>query len=553
MNPHRWADLEPEFAALQGATLTQDNTAAWLERYSTLAKTVYEAYSRAYRARSEDTTSAAAESAFLGFVENVLPHVRVAENRLEHKVAALPSDWIPEDSREWLRRVRASLEIFRPENVPLETELDKLCVEYDKVIGSFAVTVDGEELTLYAALAKLQEPDRDLRERVLRAAVARWSWNRAQLEAMFLKMVRLRRQIAKNAGFADFRAYTWKQKARFDYAPQDCLTLHQSILEHVVPLFNARMEAHRRSLGLERLKPWDVDVDSERRAPLKPYRDTAELEAVTQRVFESLDPIFGDLFGTLSHGDLDLESRKGKGPGGYCDFHTLSRKAYIFMNAVGTHDDVQTLLHEGGHAFHALLSDQRQGKYWNLHGPMEFCEVASMGMEMLAQPYLARERGGFYSAEDARRARRDHLTEAVLKFLPYMAVVDAFQHWLYVEAPEDVGIDAINAQWKTLYARFLPYIDFTGLEDAVYFRWQRQSHLFTAPFYYIEYGIAQLGAVQVWQNAMIDERDAVRRYRAALERGNTAGLRDLFETAGLRLAFDSPHIAGLMDLVEQHV
>lgn len=176
-----------------------------------------------------------------------------------------------------------------------------------------------------------------------------------------------------------------------------------------------------------------------------------------------------------------------------------------------------------------------------------------MGMEMLAQPYLEAAKGGFYSAEDARRARRDHLVEAVLKFLPYMAVVDAFQHWLYVDAPEDVTIGGINAQWKSLYTQFWPFIDFDGLEDAVYFRWQRQSHLFTVPFYYIEYGIAQLGAVQVWQNAVRDERQAVTQYRAALERGYTAGLRDLFETAGLRLAFDSAHVAGLMRLVREHL
>ena len=245
--------------------------------------------------------------------------------------------------------------------------------------------------------------------------------------------------------------------------------------------------------------------------------------------------------------------RKGKGPGGFCDFHPLSAKAYIFMNAVGTHDDVQTLLHEGGHAFHALLSHRAQSHFWNLHGPMEFCEVASMGMEMLAQPYLERVNGGFYDAEDARRARREHLLESVVKFLPHMAVVDAFQHWLYVEAPDDVMIDQINTAWADLHRRYFPDLDFAGFENARAFRWQRQSHIFTAPFYYIEYGIAQLGAVQVWQNATRDEASAVQQYRAALERGYTAGLRELFETAGLRLAFDQQHVAGLMALVREHL
>ena len=553
LNPHDWAELQPVFASLETESLGADNIDSWLTRYSDLEKTIYEAVSRAYRAKAEDTTDAAAEAAYLNLVEHVLPPAKIAANRLEQKIAAVPPVLIPPNLLEWTRRVRASLEIFKAENVPLETELDKLGVEYDKTIGAFGVTVAGEELTLYGALAKLQEPDRKLRETVYRALLMRWSADRAKLEGLFLEMLHLRRRIARNAGFADYRAYIWKQKARFDYSPSDCLELHQSIFKEVVPLLSDAMRAHRESLELATLRPWDVEVDSASRAPLKPYTDTADLEQTTQRIFHSLDPVLGELFGSLMTGDLDLESRKGKGPGGFCDFHPLTQKAYIFMNAVGTHDDVQTLLHEGGHAFHALLSDRAQSLFWNLHGPMEFCEVASMGMEMLAQPYLERVKGGFYSAEDARRARRDHLLEAVIKFLPYMAVVDAFQHWLYVDALPDVTINQINAAWADLYRRYLPHVDFAGIEEGMAFRWQGQSHLFTAPFYYIEYGVAQLGAVQIWQNATRDEISAVQQYRAALERGNTAGLRELFETAGLRLAFDASHVAGLMALVREHL
>ncbi len=553
INPHDWLTLQPVFARLETESLSADNIGEWLTRYSDLEKTIYEAVSRAYRAKAEDTTDETVEAAFLNLIEHVLPPAKMAANRLEQKIAAVPSALIPTDSLEWSRRVRANLEIFRAENVPLETELDKLGVEYDKTIGAFGVTVGGEELTLYGAFAKLQEPDRNLRETVYRALLTRWDLSRAKLEELFMQMLHLRRRIAQNAGFADYRAYVWKQKARFDYSPYDCLELHQSILKEVVPLLSDEMESHRAALNLQTLRPWDVDVDSASRPPLKPYADAADLEQTTQRVFHSLDPALGELFKSLMTGDLDLESRKGKGPGGFCDFHPLTRKAYIFMNAVGTHDDVQTLLHEGGHAFHALLSDRAQPLFWNLHGPMEFCEVASMGMEMLAQPHLERAKGGFYSAEDARRARRDHLLEAVVKFLPYMTVVDAFQHWLYVDAALDVTINQINAAWADLHRRYLPDVDFAGIEEGMAFRWQRQSHLFTAPFYYIEYGIAQLGAVQVWQNATRDEISAVQQYRAALERGNTAGLRELFQTAGLRLAFDAAHVAGLMALVREHL
>jgi oligoendopeptidase F len=553
LNPHDWTTLQPHFETLETEIVDALNAASWLQRWSDLERALYEAFSRAYRAKQEDTTSQTAEDAYLNLVENVVPHVKVAQNRLEQKLAALPESALPEDALELLKRTRASLEIFREANVALETELSKLGVEYDKIVGDFSIDLHGEELTLYGALAKLQEPDRDVRETVYRALVNRWRQDREKLENLFMQMLRLRRQVAQNAGFADYRAFIWKAKARFDYTPEDCLTLHDSILEHIVPVLQSEMDTHRASLGLDTLKPWDVDVDSANRAPLKPFSNIHELEAVCRDVFAKLDPDLGEMFGTLMQGDLDLESRKGKGPGGYCDFHPQSGKAYIFMNAVGTHDDVQTLLHEGGHAFHALESAHRQRLYWNLHGPMEFCEVASMGMEMLAQPYLEKSRGGFYTPEDAHRARRDQLLDAVVKFLPYMAVVDAFQHWLYVDAPLHVTIDDINARWAQLFTRFLPHVNYDGIEDGLAFRWQRQSHIFDAPFYYIEYGIAQLGAVQVWRNATQDEARAVKQYRQALSLGYTKGLRDLFEAAGIELAFTSSHVAGLTKLVQQHL
>jgi oligoendopeptidase F len=553
LNPHDWQTVKPHYHALETEQLRPDSIGDWLMRYSNLERALYEAFSRAYRAKSEDTTNEAAEMAFLNLVENVVPHAKVAANKLEQKLSAFPEAGLPADALELIKRVRANLEIFREANVNLETDLDKLGVEYDKTVGAFTVTVDGQELTLYGAMAKLQEPDRDLRERVYRAAVARWSEDREKLEFTFLEMLRLRRQIAANAGFQNYRDFIWKAKSRFDYTPDDCLTLHRSILEHIVPVLKEQMDLHRKDLGLDQLKPWDLDVDSANRAPLKPFRDIADLENVCERVFANLDPALGKMFETLRHGDLDLESRKGKGPGGYCDFHPATGKAYIFMNAVGTHDDVQTLLHEGGHAFHALESNAHQRLLWNLHGPMEFCEVASMGMEMLAQPYLEQSKGGFYSPEDAARARRDYFLESVVKFLPYMAVVDAFQHWLYVDAPPHVTMAEINEKWTALYTTYLPHVDFTGIEDGVIFRWHRQSHIFTAPFYYIEYGIAQLGAVQVWRNAVQDERRAVAQYREALALGYTKGLKTLFQTAGIKLAFDSSHVAGLMNSVRPHL
>ena len=268
LNPHDWQTVKLHYDALETEQLRPDSINAWLMRYSDLERVLYEALSRAYRAKSEDTTNEAAEAAFLNLVEHVVPHAKVAANKLEQKLAAFPEADLPGDALELVKRVRANLEIFREANVNLETDLDKLGVEYDKTVGGFTVSVDGQELTLYGAMAKLQEPDRELRERVYRAAVARWSEDREKLEFSFLEMVRLRRQIAANAGFKNYRDFIWKQKSRFDYTPDDCLTLHRSILENIVPVLKTEMDAHRSALGLEHLKPWDLEVDSANRAPL---------------------------------------------------------------------------------------------------------------------------------------------------------------------------------------------------------------------------------------------------------------------------------------------
>ncbi len=389
-----------------------------------------------------------------------------------------------------------------------------------------------------------------MRQEVYIALMVAWQKIRPQLEKMFLELLSLRRQIAKNAGFTNYREFIWQSKARFDYTPADCLEFHQSIKKIVVPIAQKAFAKRRETMQLETLRPWDTSVDPSGLEPLRPFTNVGQLIDQSSKIFSSLSPDFGEMFDTMRQNNLDLDSRKGKGPGGYCDFFNQSGEAYIFMNAVGTQDDIQTLFHEGGHAFHALESHKHQKLIWNYHGPMEFNEVASMGMEMLAMPYLEASKGGMYTALDAKRARSDHLFDAAVVFLPYMACVDAFQHWLYVDAPEDVSIATINAKWAELYSSFLPHLDFSGIEDGMAFRWQRQSHIFTAPFYYIEYGIAQVGALQVWQNALENETTAVQKYRQALQMGGTKGLKELFETAGLTLRFDSSHLASLMQLVE---
>jgi oligoendopeptidase F len=549
MNPHDWNSIAPHFAALESAPLTIATARTWLQNWSDLSAVITEAYSRAYRAKMENTTDAAAEAVYLNLVENVVPKLKIAENNLEQRFVTL-ANYAEAETLEFYKRTKASLAIFNEKNIALSVEESKYEVAYDKLIGGINIQVRGQELTLYGALAKLLEPDRALRQEVFEALIAAWQTILPQLETMFLELLALRRQKARNAGFANYRDFIWQAKARFDYTPDDCLLFHKSIQETVVPIAAKAFAKRRETMRLERLRPWDSAVDPSGLEPLRPFKDVGQLIEQTSNIFSNLSPEFATMFNTMREKNLDLDSRKGKGPGGYCDFFNQSGQAYIFMNAVGTQDDIQTMLHEGGHAFHALESYQHQKLMWNYHGPMEFCEVASMGMEMLAMPYLEQSKGGMYTQAEAKRARADHLFDAAVVFLPYMACVDAFQHWLYVDAPEDVSIKTINAKWAELYQRYLPHLDFTGIEEQMAFRWQRQSHIFTAPFYYIEYGIAQVGALQVWQNALENEELAVQKYRAALQLGGTKGLKELFSTAGLTLKFDSSHLAGLMQLVE---
>ena len=398
------------------------------------------------------------------------------------------------EHRQFLRRLRSDADLFRAENVPLQAQLQTLANEYNKLTGSMTATVNGEELTLPQVEGLLLDTDRTVRESAWRAVQERWLESRAPLDELYLKMLPVRRQLAKNAGLADYRAYMWRAMKRFDYTPEDSLAFGDAIEAEVVPLAKRLLESRRRTLGVDTLRPWDLAADPENRAPLRPFADVAELEEGTARIFTNVDPALGADFETFRRDYLDLGSRKGKAPGGYCSFFPKTGLPYIFMNAVGTEGDVRTMLHEGGHAFHGLASSATQPLLWNRGAPMEFNEVASMAMELLALPYLEKEQGGFYTSEEAHRARQEQL-ERIVMFLPYMAVVDGFQHWVYSEAPEGVTAADLDARWDLLWTRFMGGTDWSGLEAERVTGWHRKLHIFTVPFYYVEYGLAQLGCL----------------------------------------------------------
>jgi oligoendopeptidase F len=368
----------------------------------------------------------------------------------------------------------------------------------------------------------------------------------------------LRRQLAANAGFDNYRSFRWQQLLRFDYTPDDCKHFHEAIEQVVTPAVARLYERRRQHLGVEQLRPWDLQgpigyenaVDPPDLPPLHPFDDVSELIEKCDTMFHRVDLKLGDDFSIMRReGLLDLENRKGKAPGGYCTQFAVAKRPFIFMNAVCLHDDVQTLLHEGGHGFHVFESNHLPFYQQRAVGS-EIAEVASMSMELLAAPYLSEREGGFYSDADAARARREHLEEMII-FWSYMAVVDAFQHWVYENADEAMVPANCDAQWEVLWRRFMVGVDWSGLEEELKTGWHRKLHIFTVPFYYVEYGLAQLGAAQVWRNALSDQAGAVASYRRALSLGGTRPLPELYAAAGAKFAFDAATLHSAVSLMEE--
>jgi oligoendopeptidase F len=543
-----WSQIQPYFEELQNRPLTSENVVEWLNDRAELNQRIDETYSRLYVATTVDTTDEQAESRFNAFIENVVPPARVADQRLKEKL--LESGLEPEGYEIALRNLRTQAELFREENVPLFTEEDKLRTEFDKIIGAQTVEWEGQERTVSQMRPFLLSNDRAVRERAWRLIAERQLADREALYDLWKQFLTLRRRIAENADMPDYRAYQWRSYNRFDYTPDDCLNFHNAIEEAVVPAAERIYEKRRARLGVETLRPWDTDVDPLGRTPLKPFDQVQELDSKTAAIFHRVDPQLGEYYETMRReGLLDLENRKGKAPGGYCTGFEYSQRPFIFMNAVGIHEDVQTLLHEGGHAFHMFESCQ-QPPYLQIGVPTEFAEVASMSMELLAAPYLTQENGGFYSAEDAARARVEHLEKDIL-FWPYMAVVDAFQHWVYTHPEDALNPENCDQTWASLWDRFMPGIDYSGLDDVKATGWLRKLHIFQIPFYYVEYGLAQLGAVQVWRNSLSDQAQAVAEYRKALALGGTVSLSALFKSAGARFAMDAEVLRDAVELIEQ--
>jgi oligoendopeptidase F len=549
----RWETYKPFYDDLLNRDLNNGSLRSWLADWSRLSALVEEADAVIYIKKSLDTADEAAEQAFLDFVNDVQPMASVADQALKKRFLAENPD--PEtfaDLALTIRSMRNQADLFRDENVPLQTELAKLGNEYDKMTGGMTAEWEGEEKNLSQLEVFLKKRDRGIRERAWRQIMDLWQGDRQKLNKLYSEMLGLRQKLAANADLPDYRAFVFREYDRFDYTAKDCFTFHNAIEEVVVPLAGKIYEKRRQRLGLESLRPWDVEVDSSGLPSLKPYTDQEELIQHTLNIFEEVDPALAHHFATMADADLmDLDTRSRKALGGYCSPLPLRRLPFIFMNGAGTHDDVQTMLHEAGHAFHVFEAADLP-YVWQLNSPMEFAEVASMSMELLASPYLSADYGGFYTDSEAARARIEHL-EALVLFLPYMAVVDAFQHWVYTNPERAKDPNNCDAAWGELWNRFLPQIDYSGFEQEKVSGWHRKLHIFHVPFYYIEYGMAQIGALQVWRKSLQDQAGAVTAYRRALSLGGTRSLPELFELAGAEFRFDTAMLNELMGVVEEAI
>ena len=547
-----WENIEPYVNDLLERKLTCSKCIETLiSDSSNLAEHISETGALLYIGMTCDTENSEKKDEFLKFVENVRPKLSEFSDKLNRRIIDHSSlEDLPERYNLMIRGIESDIEIFRVENIPLGVEQTKLVTKAQGITGAMTVEFEGKERTFPEMRGFLESNDRTQRKEAWKSMVNRWMENSEELSEIFDKLIKIRHQIALNAGFKSYTDYMFRAMHRFDYSVEDCLIFHKSIEEICMPIVKKINSERKSSFGLNKLSPWDVNEksgsgpDIAGKLPLRPFETVDEMVTKLSQLFHNMSNDLGAKFDKLVEMDtLDLETRKGKAPGGYQYYLEKSRIPFIFMNAAGLQGDLETMIHESGHAFHSLycghleLIDERDY-------PIEFAEVASMSMELLTQPGWSI----FYEEqEDADRAKISHL-EGVIFLLPWIATIDAFQHWIYAN-PEHTREER-KLQWISLRERFGSVMDWEGNEDFRELSWQQQGHLFGVPFYYVEYGIAQLGALQLWQTHRKNPKKALKDYSNAMELGNTKTLPDLFAAAELELGFDAEHLNSLIGEVE---
>ena len=546
-----WDTLEPYLEELKNRHLNNaQDLEQWLLDRSELESILAEEMGWRYIRMTCDTQDETATEAFNYFVNEIEPKAAPYDHALNEKLIRSPflQELDPEKYRIYLRSVQKAIEIFREENIPLNTEITTKQQQYAAITGAMTVTLEGEEMTLQRAADRLKSLDRQVREDAYRAIQERRYQDQDPLHALYTDLVSLRHQVAQNAGFANFRDYMFASLGRFDYTPQDCFDFHAAIRSTLVPVISALDRERKANLALAELKPWDLDVDDSGKPPLEPFKTGEELLEKTIQCFYRLDTFLGDCLVTMRNMNrLDLESRKGKAPGGYNYPLDETGVPFIFMNATSSLRDVVTMLHEGGHAVHSFLTHPLPLGAFK-HPPSEVAELASMSMELISMDYWDLF---FSDADELRRAKRTHL-ESVLETFPWVATIDRFQHWVYENPAHTLAEREEN--WLRIFDAFNQQeVSWAGLEKYKAVLWQKQLHLYEVPFYYIEYAMAQLGAIAMWKFYKQDPQAALAGYKAALSLGYTRTIGEVYAAAGIRFDFSPEYIKSLADFVQEEM
>ena len=546
-----WEGLEPYFNNLdQREIKSLTDLEQWLKDASELEAVISEDACWRQIKMTCDTENKELEKSFNFFMMEIQPKIQPYSDKLNKKLVDCPftKDLDQQKYFTYLRNVKKNIELFREANIPLQAELSVMQQQFGVISGKMTVEVSGQEYTLQQAAKFLEDPDRTIREEVYHKINKRRLQDKKELNDLFTSLLQKRHQVATNTGFENFRDYRFVELGRFDYSKEDCYQFHEAVKLHVMPLVNQLYETKKKKLGLDTLRPWDVEAEPAGIQPLRPFKDGEELTEKTIACLDELKSFFGDCLKKMkAMGHLDLESRKGKAPGGYNCPLAESGAPFIFMNAAGQLDDVTTMVHEGGHAIHSFLSHDLELTGFKEY-PTEIAEVASMAMELFS---MDKWHVFFDSKEELTRAKEQQL-ERVITIFPWIATIDKFQHWAY-ENPDHTEEERL-ANWFSIANEFSsPVIDFSGLDDYRRFGWQRQLHLFEVPFYYIEYGIAQLGAIGLWQQYKQNPEAAINNYIKALQLGGTKTLPELFTAAGLKFDLSPAHIRELMLFVKEEL
>lgn len=546
-----WDELEPYFKELLDRPVENvHDLEKWLKDISELEAVLSEDACWRQIRMTCDTENKELEQAFTFFCMEIQPKMQPYADKLNRKLVENPySAQLDKDKYfTYLRTVRKSIELFREENVQINAELSVLQQQFGVISGKMTIEVNGQVYTLQQAAKFLEDPNRDLREEVYRKINERRKQDQQALDELFSKLIQKRQQIAVNAGFENYRDYKFKELGRFDYSKEDCFQFHEAVKQHILPLVNKIYEKKKQKLGLDTLRPWDLEAEPAGIQPLRPFKNGEELLSKTIQCFTKLRPFFADCLKTMNSMErLDLDSRIGKAPGGYNCPLAETGAPFIFMNAAGQMGDVTTMVHEGGHAVHSFLAHPLELSAFKEY-PMEIAEVASMAMELFSMDHWSVY---FDSEEDLKRAK-EHQLERVITIFPWIATIDKFQHWIY-ENPVHTEEER-TAAWSRILSEFTsPVLDFSGLEEYRKISWQRQLHLFEVPFYYIEYGIAQLGAIGMWMQYKNDPDAALDNYMRSLSLGGTKTLPQLYEAAGLKFNFSPEHIKSLMEFVKSEM